>query len=110
VKAARTLYRGVNGAGVRVRVPASYHHCGRHGPYTRLEVAEALLLCRRVVKDWPSEWEFQEWARLTRLLARERGLPTPRLPSPRQVRNLFGDFPRAVEWAKRDPRAALVHP
>lgn len=100
VKAAMRLhFKGGQG-----RVPVSNHHQKFHKPYTRGEVVAALVECHRVIGDWPTQWEYVEWAQLQRRLWREHSGKEDvdkvrRVPSLKQIARLFGSFDRALEVA-----------
>ena len=90
--------------GSRARVPSSYRHSKRHRSYTRQEVIAALDECRRWTGEWPTQWVYEEWAKLRRDAARRAGLPQPRLPILKPIRKTFGSFSHALNAAKRATR------
>ena len=90
--------------GPRARVPSSYRHSRRHSPYTRQEVIAALDECRRWTGEWPTQWIYEEWAKLRRGAARRAGLPEPRLPILKTIRKTVGSFSHALNAAKRATR------
>lgn len=85
--AARFVEHGGQG-----RVPASYTHAKFRQAYVMQEVMSALIRCQRDLGDWPTEWEYHEWAGIKRKLA----LDDPRLPSAKPIRKCFGDFHEAL--------------
>jgi hypothetical protein len=95
VEAAQRLV-WLGGAG---RVPASYRHAPATKPYTRGDVTLAI---RRFAWDhddtFPTQWEYEEWARVTRL----RATNAPRLPGLSQISALFGSWDRALDVAQRE--------
>jgi hypothetical protein len=77
---------------------------------TRRYSAETILMsihkCRSDLGSWPTQWEYSEWVRLTRLLSAK----DPNRPDlPAVVRN-FGSYPQALHaaknWDARDARAS----
>jgi hypothetical protein len=86
VRAAMRLQRD----GGRARVPRSHHHARLRTGYTREQVMGALRTCADALGSWPTEWEYEEWARLRREAARLAGLPEPTLPVLKPIRTLFG--------------------
>lgn len=99
-QAAVNQLRGYNATGGRIKVPASNDHGGRHAPYTRQDVLDALRLTKQTIGSWPTEWEYELFARAARKAAKEAGNPAPRLPGLKQIRTQFGNFPRAVQAAR----------
>jgi hypothetical protein len=87
--------------GSRARVASSHHHAVFRRDTLWPEVPEAILLCRTRLDDWPTEWEYYEWANLTRRAARAAGKPEPQLPTAKPVNNLFGNYAEALATAKR---------
>ena len=68
-------------------------------PYTRQQIEAAIMKCAREVGFWPSQWVYQEWAYISRQLARAAG-QVPRIPGINQIRNRFEHFDRAVDELK----------
>jgi hypothetical protein len=87
--------------GSRARVATSHHHARFRRDTLRQEVPEAIMKCRDKLGDWPTEWEYYEWASLARRAARAAGKPEPHLPSSGPVNKLFGNYDEAVAAAKR---------
>jgi hypothetical protein len=83
--------------GGAARAPSSFAHGGARRGYTRIEVCHAIEDFERRFGELPTEWEFEEWRRLARQLARAAGSPEPRIPGLKQIRTLFGTYARAVE-------------
>jgi hypothetical protein len=96
--AARFALQGGKG-----RVPGSYRHCRPvRPPYTMQGIKDALMRCYADLGDWPTEWEYHEWAAIKRLLSAE----DPRLPGAKQFRKCFGDFAEAVAATRASYAAA----
>lgn len=93
--------RGHNANGQRIRVAASNKHCRRHTPYSRQDVMDDIKRARLALGYWPSEWEYEEFTRVTRRLARKYSEPKHRITGIKQVRTWFGDYPRAVQASRR---------
>ncbi len=74
--------------GGSARVKHSRRHAKVHQSYEVEGISSALLRCRHDLGDWPTEWKYQEWAALRRMLATE----DPRLPIPKVIRKAFGSF------------------
>lgn len=49
---------------------------------------------------WPTQWEYGEWAKIKRQLARRAGIEC-RVPDPSVMRKAYGSYERAVTAAKR---------
>lgn len=69
-------------------------------PYTPRECAAAIARFHRRFGAWPSEWEYEQWAQLSRDDARRCGAPDPRLPATPAVRRCYGTFDRGLEAAQ----------
>jgi hypothetical protein len=90
--AARFARRGGEG-----RVPGSYRHCRPvRPPYTMHGISDALLRCYADLGEWPTEWEYEEWASIKRLLS----ATDPRLPGLKQIRKCFGDYHEALSTTR----------
>lgn len=114
--------------GGRSRVSSSYAHTGRQQKYQPQEIHSALLqaqlelgFCaaqanpdraetgdRRVSaaatwQQWPTEWEYLEWARIKRRLARRAGIAC-RLPERGAIRAAYGTYATAIEAVRRGSR------
>ncbi len=68
--------------------------------YTPRECAAAIARFHRRFGAWPSEWEYEQWAQLSRDDARRCGAPDPRLPGGPAIRRCFGTFDRALRAAR----------
>ncbi len=68
--------------------------------YTPRESAAAIARFHRRFGAWPSEWEYEQWAQLSRDDARRCGAPDPRLPGGPAIRRCFGTFDRALAAAR----------
>lgn len=101
VRAATNHLRGYNEDGKRITVPSSNAHRGRHKSYTRQDILDDIKRARLAIGDWPSEWEYEEFNRITRLLAKRQGKTKPRIAGLKQIRNEFGDYARAREAARQ---------
>lgn len=64
--------------------------------YSRPEINEAIRACRREIGFWPWQWEYEEWAYLSRQLIRASGRQ-PRVPGLTQIRHRYAHFDDAVE-------------
>ncbi len=84
--------------GADARVPASYRHSGHHQRYKRADVTLAIREFLWLYGDWPSQWEYEEHARVMRLQASE----DPRVPGLKQIATLFGSWDRALEVARNE--------
>lgn len=90
-------------------VPHTKRHLKDHAPpYLRDDVLDALTRCASDLGGWPGEWEYYEWARVSRMLARDAGKSTRRFPGRGPICRLFGDFGRAVNVAQRRAKAAAA--
>jgi hypothetical protein len=68
--------------------------------YTPRECAAAIARFHRRFDAWPSEWEYEQWAQLSRADARRCGAPDPRLPGGPAIRRCYGTFDRALRAAR----------
>lgn len=66
----------------------------------RRDVIEALHDFRAERRFWPSQWEYEEWARYERRTMRLTGSDRPR-PGLERIRDLFTSWDRALEIAVR---------
>ncbi len=101
VQAASNHLRGYNESGGRMKVPASNAHGRRHRRYTRQDVLDDIKRARLAIGDWPTEWEYEEYTRCIRLVARRQGQPPPRIAGIKQIRAHFGSYPSAAKAAQR---------
>jgi hypothetical protein len=75
-----------------------------HGPYQPTAILKAILQCHEDLFGrgpvdggllvFPTEWEYEEWARIKRALK-----ANPRIPGLRQIRQAFGSYDQAVRVA-----------
>lgn len=107
--------------GGRERVAADHTHAtGTRAGYQPQDIVAALREAKRDLKlpaeEWPTQWEYEEWARIKRRLARRagtagaclaggggalsRGPCGKRLPGLKQVRKAFGGYDQAVQVAR----------
>lgn len=111
--------------GGRARVASDHAHAKRNLAYLPQEILSALLqaqaelgLQRRVgaasdgvagseQEHWPTEWEYLEWARIKRRLARRAGAPC-RLPERGVIRAAYGSYAEAIEAAMRQTRGSRM--
>jgi len=94
VSAVRAASRFVKHGGA-ARVPADHSHTRPGMSYKPEEVMGGLIRCRRDLGDWPSEWEYYEWARIKRRLTNK----DPRVPSATPLRK-FGGFSNALRMTR----------
>lgn len=94
VSAVRAASRFVKHGGA-ARVPADHAHTRPGMSYKPEEVMGGLIRCRRDLGDWPSEWEYYEWARIKRRLTSK----DPRVPSATPIRK-FGGFSNALRMTQ----------
>lgn len=85
------------GTGAR---PKSSYARAHVGDYTPREVGEAILRCRRVLGDWPTEAEFRRFCVVERELAAKHGKPSPRAPAPKAWLKACGSWDAACEVAR----------
>jgi hypothetical protein len=74
------------------RVAGDHHHARFRGKYSLQDIMSALIRCHADLGDWPTEWEYQEWAVIKRRLSREN----PRLPTLKLIRKCFDNFDEAI--------------
>ena len=99
LRAVRSAMRHATG-GTSERVPHSLHHARFRKAYRPGEVIDAIKACRSYLADWPTPWEYEQWAVIRRRLARAAGLPEPRLPALPPIRKLFGSWDQALAAAR----------
>lgn len=104
VKAATKLHF----VGSPARVPSGLQHAKWSRQYSRDEVIAAIARCNASLGDWPTASEYQEWAKISRQVARTSGLPDPRLPVMKPIRRYFGTFEAALSAARRPNHEALA--
>lgn len=75
-------------------------HAGAAPRYTARECAAAIARFHRRFATWPSQWEYDQWARWSRDAARRCAAPNPRLPSTPAIRHHYGTFDRATAAAR----------
>jgi hypothetical protein len=87
--------------GTDARVPHTRAHARLDQPvYQRHHVIEALHDFRSERGFWPTQWEYEEWARCERRTMRLTGENDPR-PGLARIRELFTSWDRALEVAVR---------
>jgi hypothetical protein len=99
VISAASRFMRIGGAARIMNAPA------RQGPsqsYRPDEIASALLRCHHDLGDWPTEWEYTEWAVLKRSMASSN----PRLPSPKVIRKAYGSFADALDTTRANYQAS----
>lgn len=69
--------------------------------YSRQEIVEAFERCQREIGFAPTQWEFEEWAYVSRQIAWASG-KTPRIPGLKQIRKRFGGFDDLAEFVQRN--------
>lgn len=88
--------------GSHARVAHTNRHAVRdYALYRRQHVVEAIHRFRVRFGHWPTQWEYQEWSRLRRRVARLTGQPDPRLPMLQRISELCSSWDRAVALAIR---------
>lgn len=83
------------------RTPNSNHHNSFEPAYGHQEAVDAVRACRDALGLWPTEWEYDEWRRVSRELARNSGCPYPRYPGRGVWRKLFGTWEALVARARQ---------
>lgn len=78
--------------GGSARVKVNKEACVVHVSYDVQAIRSGILRARLDIGDWPTEWEWTEWARLTRLLSST----DPRLPGMKAIRTAYSSFDDAV--------------
>lgn len=90
--------------GGQARVAADHRHARPSQSYKPIEIRSALLKAQADLSlpadEWPTEWEFIEWAQITRRLARSAGTSC-RIPGAKQIRKAYGSYAAAVDSARR---------
>jgi hypothetical protein len=74
------------------RVPANYRHSHFRQGYQPERIVAALIRARKALGRWPTEWEYELWARLVRRTA----ATDPHLPNPKALRKAFDGFELAL--------------
>jgi hypothetical protein len=81
------------------RVPSSHAHARPQRGYQPQEIRRALWECQRELElpdgVLPTQWEYQEWAQIKRLIARRAGSKT-RVPGLKQIRKAYGSYSAAA--------------
>jgi hypothetical protein len=103
VQAAMLLWRDGSGASVS----SSNRHRGANARYSYEEATAALVACYEQVGQWPTEYEYDEWRRISRDLAHKSGVRLPRYPDKGTWLRMFGDWDAFDAAAKR--RRARTH-
>jgi hypothetical protein len=87
--------------GTEARVAHSREHAQLDQPrYQRQHVIDAIHDFRSGRGFWPTQWEYEEWARYERRTMRLTGEAAPRPTLPR-IRKLFTSWDRALEVSVR---------
>lgn len=87
--------------GTEARVAHTREHARLDQPvYQRYHVIEAIHDFRSHRRFWPTQWEYEEWARCERRTMRLTGENAPR-PGLKRIRELFTSWDRALEVAVR---------
>lgn len=87
--------------GTEARVAHSREHARLdQAQYQRHDVVEAIHDFRSTRGFWPTQWEYEDWARYERRTMRLTGEEDPR-PTPSRIRELFTSWDRALEVAVR---------
>lgn len=93
--------------GGRARVASDHSHARPSQAYRPSEIRSALLRAQTdlalAADEWPTEWEYHEWAKISRRLARSAGSAC-RIPGAKQIRKAYGGYAAAVEAARRISR------
>lgn len=102
------------------RVASSHAHAvGSQSSYEPKEIVVAIEQCQRELDlppdQWPTQWEYQEWAEIKRRLARRAGSATTRAvrstgsrwPGLKQIRKAFGTYEAAARSASADASQAI---
>lgn len=86
------------------RVASDHRHARPSQTDKPIEIRSALLKAQADLglpaDEWLTEWEFHEWARIKRRLARASGSDC-RIPGAKQIRKAYGSYAAAVEAAQR---------
>jgi len=108
VRAASRYWFGGGGE----RVASDHRHARPSQTYKPIEIRSALLRAQADLSlppdDWPTEWEFLEWAEITRRAERSNGTEC-RIPGAKQIRKAYGSYAAAVEAARRVLSTAGSH-
>lgn len=90
--------------GGAARVASDHRHAKPSQTYKPIEIRSAILKAQADMNlpagEWPTEWEFQEWAQIKRRLARLAGSEC-RIPGAKQIRKAYGGYAAAVAAARR---------
>lgn len=94
--------------GGKSRVPSDHRHTGVSRTYKPMEIRSALFRAQADLglasDDWPTEWEYEEWAKIKRRLAQSSGNEC-RIPGRQQIRSAHGSYAAAVEAARAVSRS-----
>lgn len=85
--------------GGSTRVASSHAHCLPQRSYQPTDIIDALIRCQDELglrDTWPTQWEYEEWAKIKRDLSHKSGNPC-RLPGLKQIRDAYGSFANAVQ-------------
>lgn len=90
--------------GGAARVAADHRHARPSQSYKPIEIRSALLKAQAnlglAADEWPTEWEYLEWAARNRQLGRSSGSER-RIPGAKQIRKAYGSYAAAVAAARR---------
>jgi hypothetical protein len=70
-------------------------------PYTREDAVRAIARCCEEIGHWPNQSDYLQWRRILRHMGRLYGPGEPRLPDPKALRRLYGNWLHASEAAQR---------
>ncbi|HXB66421.1 MAG TPA: hypothetical protein VNV42_16270 [Solirubrobacteraceae bacterium] len=68
---------------------------------TRRDALLAIARCKSEIGSWPTQSDYLRWRGIVRHASGLQGLNEPRLPDARQLRRLYGSWPRARAEAQR---------
>jgi hypothetical protein len=69
--------------------------------YTRRDALLAIARCKSEIGSWPTQSDYLRWRHIVRHASGLHGLNEPCLPDARQLRRLYGSWPRARAEAQR---------
>jgi len=73
--------------------------------YTRTDCAQAILLCKLAIGDWPHRSEYQRWRTIEADLARRTGSPERAHPPDHDIRERLGSWTNAIQLAQHWDRS-----
>jgi hypothetical protein len=68
---------------------------------TRRDALLAIARCKSEIGSWPTQSDYLRWRHIVRHASGLHGVNEPRLPDARQLRRLYGSWPRARAEAQR---------